>query len=117
MTARSWHDTVRRAEGQPYLNEELAAPNDHAVNVSVFQGQYPWHLHPDSDETFVVLEGELVLDVDGVGEVRLSPGQVYTVSAGVRHRSRGEGDPATGRTVNLSVGQRGRVTTFVEEQA
>ncbi|WP_158591640.1 cupin domain-containing protein [Deinococcus cavernae] len=111
MTQADWHGTVRRAAGQAYLNEELAQTNNHAVNVSVFQGQYPWHVHPDSDETFAVLEGKLVLDVDGKGEVTLRPGQVYTVPAGVKHRSRGEED----RTVNLSFGVKNRETIFLEE--
>ena len=112
MTVTDWHDTLSRAAGQPYLNEELAAPNNHAVNVSVFTGQYPWHVHPESDETFVVLEGVVILDIETVGEVRLRPGQVYTVPAGVRHRSRGESE----RNVNLSIGRRDRATTFLEEQ-
>lgn len=112
MTQADWHDTIRRAAGQAYLNEELAQTNDHAVNVSVFHGQYPWHVHPESDETFIVLEGKLVLDIEGTGEVTLLPGQLYTVPAGVKHRSRGEED----KTVNLSFGVKDRETVFLEEQ-
>lgn len=108
MTITDWQDVLHRAVGQTYRNEELARPNNHAVNISVFIGQYPWHVHPDSDETFIVLEGRLILEVEGAGELTLSPGQLYTVPAGIRHRSRGTAE----RTVNLTVGFKDRQTIF-----
>lgn len=109
MTVTDWHDTLRRATGQTYFNEELACPNDHAVNISVFVGQYPWHSHPDSDETFIVLEGRLILEMEGRGELSLTPGQIYTVPAGAVHRTRG----AAERNVNLTIGLRHRQTVFI----
>ncbi|MBB6099917.1 quercetin dioxygenase-like cupin family protein [Deinobacterium chartae] len=99
---------IEQARG-PYTQAEISVVNDHAVSLSVFEGQYPWHRHPESDETFVCLRGCLVLEVEGQLEVRLQPGGVYTVPAGVAHRSRGEG-----RTANLSIGVRERVTEMLE---
>jgi mannose-6-phosphate isomerase-like protein (cupin superfamily) len=42
-----------------YYNEEITAVNDHVIRVSVMTSGYPWHLHPNSDETFIVIEGIL----------------------------------------------------------
>ena len=43
-----------------YHNEVVTAVNDHVIRVSVMTAAYPWHLHPNSDETFIVTEGTLI---------------------------------------------------------
>src|SRR5260370_37425608 len=58
---------------------------------------YHWHCHPDSDESFLVLEGGLFIDFDD-RTVELLPGQIITVNRGVRHRTR----PVGKRSVNLT---------------
>ena len=58
---------------------------------------YHWHSHPNSDETFLVIEGGLVIEFER-GEIKLAPGQMVTVPRGLRHRTRPEGD----RSVNLT---------------
>jgi quercetin dioxygenase-like cupin family protein len=44
----------------------------------------PLHLHPDDDETVYVLEGELLLHIDGV-EHRAGPGAVVYIPRGTPH--------------------------------
>jgi len=83
---------------QGYLNQILTTVNDHAVHISVMDGPYFWHVHPESDETFIMLEGILIIDFDD-GPVELHPGQILTVPARTRHRTR----PAGARSVNLTV--------------
>ena len=58
---------------------------------------YHWHCHPDSDESFLVLEGGLFIDLDDQ-TVELQAGHMFTVSKGVRHRTR----PVGVRSVNLT---------------
>ena len=70
-----------------YDNRPVARVNDHVVRISVMTGPYHWHSHPNSDETFLVVEGGLVIEFEH-GEISLSPGQMITVSRGVRHRTR-----------------------------
>ena len=41
-----------------YENHVLANVNDHVVRISVMTHTYHWHLHPNSDETFLVIEGD-----------------------------------------------------------
>lgn len=58
---------------------------------------YHWHCHPDSDESFLALEGGLFIDFDD-RTVELLPGHMITVNRGVRHRTRPIGE----RSVNLT---------------
>lgn len=86
-------DAVR----ETYKNFVLNRVNDHCIRVAVMQqGEYPWHHHPRSDETFLVVEGVFEIDLDGGRTVTLRPGELFTIPAGVRHRTR-----ARERTVNL----------------
>jgi mannose-6-phosphate isomerase-like protein (cupin superfamily) len=82
----------------PYANFELAQVNDHVVRISVMTESFYWHRHPNSDETFLVLEGELLIDI-GDKTVTLTRGQMTTVPKNVPHRTR----PGTARSVNLTV--------------
>jgi mannose-6-phosphate isomerase-like protein (cupin superfamily) len=82
----------------PYANLALAQVNDHVVRMSVMTESFYWHRHPNSDETFLVLEGELLIDL-GDKTVTLARGEMLTVPKDVPHRTR----PGTARSVNLTV--------------
>lgn len=98
---------LHEAVTDEYWNRSLAAVNDHEVRLSVMTTPFDWHRHPDSDESFLVLEGELVIAfVDR--EVRLQPGQLLTVPRGVVHRTR----PGGTRSVNLTFERRDAATVF-----
>ncbi len=47
-----------------YKNFVAAALNDHVVRMSVMTEDFYWHYHPNSDETFMVIEGTLLLDLE-----------------------------------------------------
>lgn len=83
--------------GRPYDNHPIATVNDHVVRISTMTQPYHWHEHPDSDEAFLVVEGELEIEFDN-GTLRLHPGQLVTVPKGVRHRTR----PVGSRSVNIT---------------
>ncbi len=101
------YDTAQFAQSHraEYVNAPLAIVNDHVVRISVMTEPYFWHLHPDSDETFLVVEGIIFLDLEH-RTVELSPGQLFTVPANVNHRTR----PKTARSVNLTF-ESGKMTT------
>jgi len=80
-----------------YNNHPIALVNDHEVRISTMTEPYHWHAHPDSDESFLALEGGLHIDLDD-GGIELLPGQVVTIPRGVRHRTR----PLGARSVNLT---------------
>jgi mannose-6-phosphate isomerase-like protein (cupin superfamily) len=91
-----------------YSNVSLGNVNDHEIRMSVMTEQFRWHRHPDSDETFYGVEGELVIEFED-REVVVRPGQLVTVPAGMLHRTR----PAGARSVNLTFERKDAETIFV----
>ncbi len=85
------------APAKSYDNHAIAKVNDHEVRISTMTEAYHWHCHPNSDETFLSLEGGLLIDFDD-RTVELLPGHMITVDRGVRHRTR----PIGQRSVNLT---------------
>lgn len=63
-----------------------ARVNDYDVKIANGDGGYVWHAHPETDEFFLVLEGELTIELDGREPVVLGPQQLFTVPRGLRHR-------------------------------
>jgi mannose-6-phosphate isomerase-like protein (cupin superfamily) len=63
----------------------VATVNDHDVKVAKIKGEFIWHAHPNSDELFLVLDGELTIELRD-GEVALGPRDMYVVPKGVEHR-------------------------------
>lgn len=91
-----------------YNNQVLLDINNECMRLSVFEGEYRWHHHPDSDELFLVVAGKLQIDFEGGAEATLTEWQSIVVPAGVVHRTR-----AIGRTVNVTYEKRGAQTVFV----
>ncbi|GHG23485.1 MULTISPECIES: cupin domain-containing protein [Streptomyces] len=63
--------------------------NDYDVRVAKVEGEHIWHAHDDTDEFFLVLDGELRLSLrepGGERTVLLPRGSVFTVPAGTEHR-------------------------------
>ena len=63
----------------------VAQFNGHDVMVVKAKGEFVWHSHPETDDFFLVLKGNLVIQLRD-GEVRLGPGDLYVVPRGVEHR-------------------------------
>ena len=80
-----------------YDNHPIAAINDHVVRIATMTEPYHWHFHPNSDETFLVIEGGLLIEFES-GSRELDPGQMLTIPRGVRHRTR----PVGARSVNIT---------------
>ena len=59
--------------------------NDHDIMVVRVEGEFVWHSHPDTDDFFFVLEGELDIELRD-RTITLRPGELYVVSKGVEHR-------------------------------
>jgi mannose-6-phosphate isomerase-like protein (cupin superfamily) len=45
-----------------HVNFPVSNINNHCLRVAVFSGEYQWHYHSNSDELFMVLEGEPLID-------------------------------------------------------
>lgn len=63
----------------------IAEMNDYQFKIVKIQGDFIWHDHEDTDETFIVLEGNLRIDFRD-GHVELNKGEMYVVPRGVEHK-------------------------------
>jgi mannose-6-phosphate isomerase-like protein (cupin superfamily) len=89
----------------PWFNETLTTVNDAVVRLGVIEGDFHWHKHDDQDEFFLVIDGELLIDLEE-RTVTLGPHQAFAVPRGVVHRTR-----ARGRATILMVEAAGVVPT------
>ena len=96
------------AVSEPHRNQVMSRVNGSCLRLAVFNDVFRWHHHPTSDELFLVVEGTLVIDLEGGTELRLGPWQTVTIPAGTVHRTR-----AVGRTVNLCFEELAADTVFV----
>ncbi len=67
----------------------VAEMNDYQFKVVKLEGDFMWHDHPETDETFLVLEGALRIDFRD-GSVDLSEGELFVVPRGVEHKPHAE---------------------------
>jgi mannose-6-phosphate isomerase-like protein (cupin superfamily) len=62
----------------------VARLNDYEIKVVKLKGEFVWHTHDDTDESFLVIDGELTIQLRD-GNVVLRPGQMYVVPRDVEH--------------------------------
>jgi len=63
----------------------IAEMNDYQFKIVKLQGDFIWHRHENTDETFLVFEGELHIDFRD-GTVRVAAGEMFVVPRGVEHK-------------------------------
>ncbi|EIY2737020.1 TPA: cupin domain-containing protein [Pseudomonas aeruginosa] len=69
----------------------IAQMNDYQFKLVKIEGDFVWHSHADTDETFIVLVGRLRIDFRD-GAMHLGPGEMYVVPRGVEHKPFAEGE-------------------------
>ena len=113
-------DPVNLAEKLSLFSDHFAPRtvaqfNGHDVMVVKLEGPFVWHKHDDTDDLFLVIEGQLDIELRG-RTVTLGQGELYVVPRGVEHRpvARGEvhlllieptGTPNTGDPSNAAARQ------------
>ena len=63
----------------------IAEMNDYQFKLVKLQGDFIWHDHQDTDETFIVIEGDLRIDFRD-SAVRVSTGEMFVVPKGIEHK-------------------------------
>ena len=63
----------------------IAQMNDYQFKLVKFEGDFVWHKHDDTDETFIVIEGSMRIDFRD-GSVELVEGEMFVVAKGVEHK-------------------------------
>ena len=81
---------VRLKEKFEHLSEMwqprvVAEMNDYQFKIVRLEGDFVWHSHPDTDETFFVFEGELRIDFRA-GAVTIGAGEMFVVPKGMEHK-------------------------------
>lgn len=72
------------AVSEHWQPHRLTSVNDYDVKVVKLQGEFVWHTHPDTDELFLVISGELTIQLRE-RDVVLGPNDVFVVPKGVEH--------------------------------
>ena len=63
----------------------IAEMNDYQFKLAKVHGEFVWHQHEETDETFIILDGELKIEFrDRI--MHLSAGEMVVVPKGVEHR-------------------------------
>lgn len=69
----------------------LTSINDYDVKIAKFLGEFVWHSHPETDELFLVVHGDVTIQLRD-RDVHLGPGDVFVVPRGVEHRPRADAE-------------------------
>jgi mannose-6-phosphate isomerase-like protein (cupin superfamily) len=69
----------------------VAEMNDYQFKIVRLQGDFIWHHHRDTDETFIVIDGDLRIDFRD-GAVHVSSGEMFVVKKGVEHKPYAENE-------------------------
>ena len=77
-----------------WMPRVIAELNDYQFKIVKLEGDFVWHDHKDTDEAFIVLDGELRIDFRD-GAVTIGPGEMYVVPKGVEHK------PSAAREVRM----------------
>ncbi len=82
-------DKVNLAEALATFDEAFSprivgTMNDYKLMVAKTRGEFVWHAHPDTDDFFLVLKGQLTIQLRD-RDVVLGEGELYVVPAGVEH--------------------------------
>ena len=70
---------------QQWQPKVVAEMNDYQFKIVKLQGDFIWHRHADTDEAFLVVQGELRIDFRD-GAVHIGAGEMYVVPKGVEHK-------------------------------
>ena len=82
--AINFADKFARVEAQ-WQQRVIAEMNDYQFKIARLEGDFIWHDHPETDETFIVVEGELRIDFRD-GSVMVRAGEMFVVPKGREHK-------------------------------
>jgi len=72
-----------------YAVRLVAKMNNYDFKIVKFKGDFIWHNHPETDETFIVLEGTLAMNFRD-RKVEVCPGEMIVIPKGVEHKPSSE---------------------------
>jgi mannose-6-phosphate isomerase-like protein (cupin superfamily) len=70
-----------------WQNMSLSTVNNSVIRLAVIEGEFHWHKHDKEDEFFFVIDGILLIDLEGK-VIELKSNQGITIPKGILHRTR-----------------------------
>jgi mannose-6-phosphate isomerase-like protein (cupin superfamily) len=67
----------------------VAKMNDYEFKIVKFKGEFVWHSHPDTDETFIILDGKMIMHIKDK-LVELNSGEMIVIPKGMEHKPTSE---------------------------
>lgn len=65
--------------------KNIAQMNDYHFKIAKIEGEFVWHDHPETDEVFIVLKGQLEIQFRD-GNIVLNEGEMFVVPKGLEHK-------------------------------
>ena len=113
-------DAMLARFAEQWSPKKIAQVNDYDVRIVKLQGEFTWHRHADTDEFFLVLDGQLTIQMRD-GNVVLAPRELFVVPRGVEHCPSADAETAVllfePSTVINTGDAGGELTAEVEELA
>jgi mannose-6-phosphate isomerase-like protein (cupin superfamily) len=82
-------DKFARLPNKDYSIRIIAKMNDYEFKIVKFKGEFVWHSHPNTDETFIILKGKMLMNFrDKV--VELNAGEMIVIPKGIEHKPASE---------------------------
>jgi mannose-6-phosphate isomerase-like protein (cupin superfamily) len=81
----NFNDKFRKLPADDYAVRIVARMNDYEIKIVKFKGEFVWHSHADTDETFIVLDGLLVMRFRD-RDVEVRRGEMIVIPKGVEHK-------------------------------
>jgi mannose-6-phosphate isomerase-like protein (cupin superfamily) len=100
---------ISDAVNKEYDNFIIETVNEHCLRIAVMEGDYRWHYHNNTDELFIILEGELTIEIKDNDTVCLKPGDFIKIPSKTVHKT-----SAVSRTVNICFEKNADDTIFVD---
>ncbi len=80
---------IAKKINEPWQPLDVVYLNDTALRIAKIDGAYNWHMHGKEDEFFLVVKGEVFIDLDNES-IQLKENEGFLVKRGTKHRSRAE---------------------------
>jgi len=85
----SLSDKFKKLPVGDYAVGLIAKMNDYEFKIVKFKGDFIWHSHPGTDETFIIIEGTLVMNFHD-RKVEVNGGEMIVIPKGVEHKPSSE---------------------------